>query len=556
MGKHYVCSDIHGMKGSYENVLEKLNEDDILYILGDAIDRGDEGIEILLDILTRSGENGKKPRVEYILGNHDLLFIENMETIMRHGIKIRNQTDLDLWDTFEYLCCELENARIFEGRSGKEEYETIIEKVSWLKDVSFEEMKALANHIYNDGRLTIFNFMRMREDVQKQLYSFLENCLLQKPLTIDGKNFIVTHATPIPVLPHTNQGITLKQARSMIKGTTNIEKDKQALLHYLSARDNDANVEWKKWLQMGYYTICGHTPSRGMPDVNKDYGRIIIDTGVVSSGDLALVNIDDGELTMIGTKGKINGKEKDYKPDSYVDKSKVVKDFFDSIPVTDRNNMSAQPKQNIAVMSNQDIDIFAQSAPTPQISELPVKKSYITAYHEMKNRMENGDAPTQEDIRILMKLSTQKLDSDTYSYEEEQLRLKLLNWGGITPQLNTLRVEKSYTEKFREMQNRMENNEAPTIDDMDILWNLFQNDFDPTFYDEKARQLRLKLLSWGGIIKNSNMQSPTNQITDYSYMYHLTDINKIDAMMARLQQEKAKLQASNSIDKHLQSTLE
>lgn len=82
MGKNYVCSDIHGMKGSYKEALKKLNEDDVLYILGDAIDRGDDGIEILIDIAIHSGENGRKPRVEYILGNHDLLFIENMETIM------------------------------------------------------------------------------------------------------------------------------------------------------------------------------------------------------------------------------------------------------------------------------------------------------------------------------------------------------------------------------------------------------------------------------------------------------------------------------------------
>lgn len=59
MGKNYVCSDIHGMKGSYEDALKKLNEDDILYVLGDATDRGDEGIEILLDILSRA-ENTEK----------------------------------------------------------------------------------------------------------------------------------------------------------------------------------------------------------------------------------------------------------------------------------------------------------------------------------------------------------------------------------------------------------------------------------------------------------------------------------------------------------------
>lgn len=270
MGKNYVCSDIHGMKGSYEEALNELNPDDILYILGDATDRGDEGIEILLDIMSRAENIGKKPRVEYIIGNHDLLLIENMETIMKHDIRIRNQEEMELWETFELLCYELEKSRMFEGKSGQEEYELIIEKVSWLKDVSFEEMKSLANHIYNDGRMTIFNFMRLHRDVQEQLYSFLENCLIQKQLTIGGKSFIITHATPIPIPLQASQGITLKQARSMVKGTTNIEKDKNSLLYYLSARGKDANAEWKKWHQKGFVTICGHTPTRGKPNINED----------------------------------------------------------------------------------------------------------------------------------------------------------------------------------------------------------------------------------------------------------------------------------------------
>ena len=270
MGKNYVCSDIHGMRGSYEDALKKLNEDDILYVLGDATDRGDEGIEILLDILSRAENTEKKPKVEYIIGNHDLLLIENMETIMKHDIRIRSQSDMALWETFENLCIELENERLFQGKSGKEQYELIIEKVSWLKDVSFEEMKSLANHLYNDGRMTIFNFMRMRKDAQEQLYSFLENCMIQKQLNIDGKKFIITHAAPIPIPPQAKQGITLKQARSMVKGSTNIEKDKRGLFHYISARDNDANVEWERWHQKGFCTICGHTPTRGKPNINKD----------------------------------------------------------------------------------------------------------------------------------------------------------------------------------------------------------------------------------------------------------------------------------------------
>ena len=111
-----MCSDIHGMRGSYEDALKKLNEDDILYVLGDATDRGDEGIEIILDILSRAEDTEKKQKVEYIIGNHDLLLIENMETIMKHDIRIRSQSDMDLWETFENLCIELEYEKLLKEK--------------------------------------------------------------------------------------------------------------------------------------------------------------------------------------------------------------------------------------------------------------------------------------------------------------------------------------------------------------------------------------------------------------------------------------------------------
>ncbi len=49
----YVISDIHGNKRAWESIKKQinLNEDDMLYILGDVIDRGRDGINILLEII-------------------------------------------------------------------------------------------------------------------------------------------------------------------------------------------------------------------------------------------------------------------------------------------------------------------------------------------------------------------------------------------------------------------------------------------------------------------------------------------------------------------------
>jgi len=63
----YVMSDIHGCYDKYKLMLDKIqfSENDILYILGDVVDRGAYGIKILLDIARRKN-------IIFLKGNHDL----------------------------------------------------------------------------------------------------------------------------------------------------------------------------------------------------------------------------------------------------------------------------------------------------------------------------------------------------------------------------------------------------------------------------------------------------------------------------------------------------
>ena len=62
----YVMSDLHGCFDKYLLMLEKikLSEKDTLYILGDVVDRGADGVRILLDI-------AKRKNVVMLRGNHD-----------------------------------------------------------------------------------------------------------------------------------------------------------------------------------------------------------------------------------------------------------------------------------------------------------------------------------------------------------------------------------------------------------------------------------------------------------------------------------------------------
>lgn len=67
----YVISDIHGEYEKYIDILNQIefSDEDVLYILGDIVDRGGSPVKILLDIMER-------PNVFPIMGNHDLMALD------------------------------------------------------------------------------------------------------------------------------------------------------------------------------------------------------------------------------------------------------------------------------------------------------------------------------------------------------------------------------------------------------------------------------------------------------------------------------------------------
>ena len=77
----YVMSDLHGMYEKYLKMLDviKFSDEDVLYILGDIIDRGPEPIEIILDIMTR-------PNIICIKGNHEHMALDCMRYLTGNNI--------------------------------------------------------------------------------------------------------------------------------------------------------------------------------------------------------------------------------------------------------------------------------------------------------------------------------------------------------------------------------------------------------------------------------------------------------------------------------------
>lgn len=64
----FVCSDIHGNYEVYKKAVDKLSVNDTLYILGDVIDRGPDGITIIQDMMLRDN-------VHFLVGNHEWMLL-------------------------------------------------------------------------------------------------------------------------------------------------------------------------------------------------------------------------------------------------------------------------------------------------------------------------------------------------------------------------------------------------------------------------------------------------------------------------------------------------
>lgn len=238
MGKVYVCSDIHGDWIKYENAIKALKQDDALYILGDATDRGPYGIKILQDIIRRR-ERTQGPKIEYVLGNHDYMLLHFMDVLSKNRI-------------FQYG--KFEN---FNGWSQRDK-----RNIEW-----------------NGCKITIQNVMNMSEQEHKKLREFLENSYVQVVLNEKNEakkrmlNVVLTHSVPpVPV----GKSYTLNQVKQR---RYEFGDDVERICNESSWKrpTEGAEEEWRKWRQ--FFTICGHTSSTsGMMQYMPDYKVLDIDT--------------------------------------------------------------------------------------------------------------------------------------------------------------------------------------------------------------------------------------------------------------------------------------
>ena len=86
-------SDIHGQYDTFMRMLTQIDfrGDDKLYILGDLIDRGPDGIKLLKTVM-------RMENATMFLGNHELLMLEGLRNVDDCENDGREDTeDIDLW---------------------------------------------------------------------------------------------------------------------------------------------------------------------------------------------------------------------------------------------------------------------------------------------------------------------------------------------------------------------------------------------------------------------------------------------------------------------------
>jgi serine/threonine protein phosphatase 1 len=145
----YVLSDIHGCYQSYMKMLEKLNvkESDTVYVLGDVIDRGRDGIKVLQDMMMR-------PNIIPLLGNH------------------------------EYMAAHALDSLADAAKAGAETPSPLLKA-------------KLAKWISDSGAKTLHAYRKLTPSERAQILEYMSEFSLYEEVRAGGKDYLLMHAAPV-----------------------------------------------------------------------------------------------------------------------------------------------------------------------------------------------------------------------------------------------------------------------------------------------------------------------------------------------------------------------
>ena len=146
----------------------------------------------------------------------------------------------------------------------------------------------------NHGDKTIFSFYRnLNSSQMKEIYKFLLKSYVVLPQKIGEEHYLFVHSMPI------NDKTKLEEMKIAGKGYNIMELTPEEYRFMLTERDKQT---YNLAQQVGFTTICGHTPKCGQIINSKENSFVRIDAGCghkKKTSKLALYCIDDDKVEYI-----------------------------------------------------------------------------------------------------------------------------------------------------------------------------------------------------------------------------------------------------------------
>ncbi len=143
----YVISDIHGEFDKFMLLLKKVcfSDADVLYVIGDVIDRGPNPIECILYMMSR-------PNIIPLVGNHEYMAMQ---------------------------CIPFLTQRITEES---------------INSLTFEQMGKICDWQINGSESTLKGFRSLDEETRKEVIEYICSFELYKEVSVGAKDYLLVHA--------------------------------------------------------------------------------------------------------------------------------------------------------------------------------------------------------------------------------------------------------------------------------------------------------------------------------------------------------------------------
>ena len=175
----YVMSDLHGQYEKYISMLDKIGfcDDDTLYVLGDIVDRGDDVIKLLKDMMSRSN-------VLPIMGNHDFMALHIMNKLAVEITEENFDTQVDTSLIDDLLLWQINGGQPTIDGFQKLSAEERADILDYIEDFPYYDVVEIGEKCFILVHSGLGNFQ-----TDKELYEYTIDELAFKRSTYDTKYF-------------------------------------------------------------------------------------------------------------------------------------------------------------------------------------------------------------------------------------------------------------------------------------------------------------------------------------------------------------------------------